>query len=66
MTESEKRVKRNKGIPIYQYDLDDNFIRSFKSINAVVKHTGIDKRDLRFCIARYKAIGGFHWYKTIQ
>ena len=52
--------------PIYQYDLDGNFIKSYTSIAIASKITGINKSAISACSnndANIKFAGGFIWRK---
>ena len=51
-------------IKVNQYDLNNNFIKSFNSINEASKHNHIDNKCIRDCLkGRQKSAGGFIWKK---
>jgi group I intron endonuclease len=56
--ESEKRQRK----AVCQYDIDGNFIQTYKSIREAVRETGIDRQQLSACCNKMAlSAGGFFW-----
>lgn len=56
------KLDRNTLRAIDQYDLDGNYINSFKSIKSASDITNINDGNIQSCCAeRYKSAGGFIW-----
>ena len=63
-TEESKNKMResHKGTNINQYDLDNNFIKSFATISAASNETKLDRSHIRRCCkCMHKTAGGFKW-----
>lgn len=57
-------IKSRKGIPINQYDLNNNLVNSFNSVTEASKITGIRRSSIQLCISgRYKTAENFIWKK---
>lgn len=55
-------VRKSCGKKIYQYDLNDNFIRVYDSCNLAQKETNICNINIRKCCnKKRKTAGGYKW-----
>lgn len=53
-------LKRNK--KVYQFDLDNNFIREYKSVTQASKENGVSKQGIsKSCNDYNKSCGGYFW-----
>lgn len=54
-----------KSIRVYQYDLNNNFINSYDSLNEAFHKTGIGKGNISHCLkGNRKSSGGYLWTNT--
>lgn len=62
--ENLKKQPSNSKI-VYQFDLDGNFIKEWKSVSIAAKTLGINVRSIGLCASdkyvKYKSAGGFQW-----
>ena len=50
------------GRAISQYDKENVFIKTFRSISEAARETGISQPNISSCLAgKTKSAGGFHW-----
>ena len=60
--ESKKKIADALSIKINQYDLDNNFLRSFNKISDAANEFNIDGSSIsKCCKHKYKTAGGFIW-----
>ncbi len=60
--ESKKKMSESHKIKINQYDLNNNFIRTFDSISDAEKETNNDRSSIgKCCNNKHKTAGGFIW-----
>lgn len=59
---SQIMLKRKIGIPVEQYDLDNNFIKKYDSIKLASKENNISRSQITSCCRKiYKQGGGYIW-----
>ena len=59
-----RRISATKSIPIYQFDLNGNLIKEWKSMKEAGKSLGIDERNISAaCSGKLKTYKGFIWKK---
>ena len=52
----------NSSKPVYQYDLNGNFIKSYPSIAFAARELGISEQNIRkVCYKEHNTAGGFQW-----
>lgn len=60
-----KNIRISK--PVYQYDLNGNYIQSFKDSEEAFKKTGVSAGGIRnVCLGRSKTSGGYHWFREYK
>ena len=59
-----KRISATKSIPVYQFDLNGNLIKEWKSMKEAGKSLGIDEANISAaCSGKLKTYKGFIWKK---
>jgi len=60
--ERNQKIKEKNSKPIFQFDLQDNFIKEWPSMTAASEELGIKQGTISNCIAgKSKTAGGFKW-----
>lgn len=59
-----RRISATKSIPVYQFDLNGNLIKEWKSMKEAGKSLGIDEANISAaCSGKLKTYKGFIWKK---
>jgi len=57
-----EKLSKIKSKPVFQYDLEGNFIKEWPSITEITKSLGIDGGNISsVCNGKYKTAGNFKW-----
>lgn len=62
LREKSKEHREKVSVAVHQYDVDGNYIASYKSLRAAERETGVLRHCIKSCcIGEFRTAGGFYW-----